>query len=103
MKKGTYAIFANDHYGLYAGLLESYDPQTRVAEVLRCRHVFRWYGRPGGISSLAASGICGPEASKSRIGEPCPSATLTGIVNVFACSDQAKESIEARGAEHESG
>ena len=32
------------------------------------RHVARWYGKTGGITSLAAHGLCGPDAGNSRIG-----------------------------------
>ena len=89
-----YAIIANASYGLFAGIVESFDPVTRVAEVRECRHVRYWYGRTGGITSLAAHGICGPRAAESRIGAPCR-ATLTQIVNVFDCSPEARASIES--------
>lgn len=90
-----YAILANERYGLYAGIVQSYDPVTRVALVVACRHVARWYGRTGGITSLAAHGLCGPNAHESRIGAATPDvATLTGIVNVFPCSSEARASIE---------
>ena len=89
----SYAILANDKYGLYAGIVLSYDPETRVAEVDACRHVAQWYGRTGGITSLAAHGLCGPKAGESRIGAPVR-ATLTGIVNLFECSAEARASIE---------
>ena len=91
----TYAILANDRYGLYAGVVESYDPVTRVARVAGCRHVARWYGKTGGITSLAVHGLCGPNASQSRIGAATSdAATLTGVVNVFPCSSAARASIE---------
>ena len=89
-----YAILANKSYGLYAGYIETYDPTTGVAEVCECRHVCRWYGRTGGITSLAAHGLCGPQAAESRIGASCR-ATLTGIVNIFECSPTAQASLEA--------
>jgi hypothetical protein len=89
-----YAILANKSYGLYAGLVESFNPVTGVAVVKECRHVARWYGKTGGITSLAAHGLCGPNASQSRIGAPVR-AELTGIVNVFDCSPESRASIEA--------
>lgn len=96
MKRKTerYAILANKSYGLYAGVVESFDAETGVAEVRDCRHVARWFGRTGGITSLAAHGLCGPRASESRIGAPVR-ATLSGIVNVFDCSAATRASIEA--------
>jgi hypothetical protein len=91
----TYAILANDRYGLYAGLVQSYDPVTRVAVVAACRHVARWHGKTGGITSLAAHGLCGPNGPQSRIGAPTSEpSTLTGIINVFPCSAAARTSIE---------
>lgn len=91
------AILCNRSYGIYYGEVESFDPKEGVAQVKNCRHVCRWYGRTGGITSLAAHGLCGPNATESRIGAPCD-ATLTGIVNVFACSPEAVATIEAAEA-----
>src|SRR5678810_1253178 len=93
-----FAILANKSYGLYVGIVESYDPVTGVAEVVGCRHVARWFGKTGGITSLAAHGLCGPRASESRIGAPTR-ATLTGIVNVFDCSPEARATFEAAKAQ----
>jgi hypothetical protein len=88
------AILANKSYGLYYGEVESFDSVHGIAIVRNCRHVCRWFGRTGGITSLAAHGLCGPRASESRIGAPVR-ATLTGIVNVFECSDEAAATLEA--------
>lgn len=93
-KSERYAIIANKSYGLYAGIVESFDAVNGIAEVRECRHVARWFGKTGGITSLAAHGLCGPKASESRIGAPTR-ATLTGVVNVFDCSTEARASIEA--------
>lgn len=92
--KKRYAIIANKSYGLYAGFIRSFDPVTSVAEVSECRHVARWYGKTGGITSLAVFGLCGPKANESRIGAPT-SATITGVVNIFDCSDVARSTIES--------
>jgi hypothetical protein len=97
-KKATKkAILCNKSYGIYFGEVQSYDAQEGVANVNNCRHVCRWYGKTGGITSLAAHGLCGPNATESRIGAACD-ATLTGIVNVFTCSPEAAATIEAAGA-----
>ena len=95
-KKAQYCIVANKSYGLYAGLVESFDAKNGVALVRECRHVARWHGKTGGITSLAAYGLCGPEAGKSRIGAPAPGVSiLTGVVNVFPCSTEARATFEA--------
>lgn len=77
-KVPQYKLFCNERYGIYAGLEESYDPVTRVAVVRDCRHVARWYGKTGGITSLAAHGLCGPNAGDSRIGAPTTDASGAG-------------------------
>jgi hypothetical protein len=93
--KKTVAILANERYGLYYGEVLTFDPVTRVAVVKACRHVARWYGRTGGITSLAVHGLCGPDKDKSRIGAPTTEpATLTAIVNVFPCSDEAQATFD---------
>lgn len=91
-----FSIIANKSYGLYAGFVESFDAVNGVVVVSECRHVARWYGKTGGITSLAAFGLCGQDADKSRIGAPAPGeSTLSGVVNVFPCSKEAQVSIEA--------
>jgi len=89
-----YAIIANERYGLYVGIVDEYNVTTRVVRAREVRHVARWYGRTGGITSLAVYGLCGPEAAQSRIGAPVVSATLTGIVNVFECTKIARSTFE---------
>lgn len=99
-KKPTekFAIIANKSYGLYAGIVEKFNPITGVAIVRDCRHVAQWYGKTGGITSLAVFGLCGDNAGKSRIGAPAPRSTLTGIVNVFECTKEARATIESAQA-----
>ena len=90
-----YAILANKSYGLYCGVVENFDPETGVAEVTDCRHIAHWRGRTGGITSLAAYGLCGPNTAESRIGAPCSRSTLTGIVNVIECTTASRATLEA--------
>lgn len=96
--KKQYAIIANKSYGLYAGIVEKVTPQpdgTLLVEAREVRHVARWFGKSGGITSLAVHGLCGRDAASSRIGAPSVAATLSGIVNIFECSTEARASIEA--------
>ena len=92
--KKRLAILANKSYGLYYGEIVSFDAKAGVAEVENCRHVCQWYGKTGGITSLAAYGLCGSRAKESRIGAPTR-ATLTGIVNVFEVSTEAAATFDA--------
>ena len=93
----VYSILGSRSYALYFGIVTSYDPATQTAVVKDCRHICEWRGKLGGITSLAADGICGERASESRIGIAAPSATLTEIINVFTCTDEAACSIIAAG------
>ena len=104
MKKTTkkserYAIIANKSYGLYVGIVDKFDAGTGsgdgVVEAREVRHVAQWFGKTGGITSLAVHGLCGPRATESRIGAPAPRATLTGIVNVIDCTPEARATFEA--------
>jgi hypothetical protein len=92
VKKKTH-ILANKSYGLYYASIVEYDPASGIAQVEGCRHIARWFGKTGGITSLAAYGLCGPRAGDSRIGAPCI-ATLTGIVNTFECSPEAARTFD---------
>ena len=84
------SILCNKSYGIYYGDVVSFDAKEGTAKVRNCRHVCRWFGKTGGITSLAAHGLCGPRASESRIGAAVAGVSdLTGIVNVFPCSAEA--------------
>ena len=94
-KKNNVCILCNDKYGIFYGDVKKYNPVTRVAVVAQCRHVSWWYGRTGGITSLARYGLCGPNKANSRVGAPTdrPS-VLTGIVNVFPASSEAQKTFD---------
>lgn len=93
-----YAIVANKSYGLYVGIVDKFDPGTGagdgVAEVREVRHVAQWFGKTGGITSLAVHGLCGPRAGESRVGAAAPRATLTGVANVIDCTPEARATFE---------
>jgi hypothetical protein len=87
-----YVIVGNQNYGLYFGQIEADDNEivaTKSVRMLNCQHIAKWYGRTGGITSLAAYGPCGPNAKNSRVGAAAPSVLLTGIVNVLDCTPEA--------------
>ena len=94
-QSGQYAVIANQSYGLYVGIVDSFDVKEKTVKAREVRHVARWFGKTGGITSLAVHGLCGPQAGDSRIGAPVASATLTGIVNVFECTQEARATFEA--------
>ncbi len=98
-----FVIVGNQSYGLYFGETEASDADVSATKSIRvdqCRHIAHWEGKTGGITSLAAFGPCGPKAKQSRIGAPCPSSLLMGVVNVLDCSPEAVAAfarIEASG------
>jgi len=84
-------LVGNQSYGLYIGYTSATDAEIVGSKSVRlraCRHVCQWFGRTGGITSLAAHGPCGPRANESRIGAPAD-AVLTGVVNVYDLSAEA--------------
>ena len=93
----VYSVLGNSNYGLYFGVVKDFDRINGIAEVLDCRHICAWYGLPGGITSLASHGICGPDAMNSRVALPSPRAVLRNIVNVFDCTELAAASIIEHG------
>ena len=89
-KPETTSILCNKSYGIYFGDVVSYDAKEGIAQVRNCRHVCQWFGKTGGVTSLATHGLCGPRAKESRIGAAVVGvSTLNGIVNVFPCSEEA--------------
>lgn len=91
-KKMRFVIVGNKSYGLYYGETDATDASVVETESIRltnCRHIAQWYGKTGGITSLAAHGPCGPNVSKCRIGAPAPSNLLLGVVNVIDCTSEA--------------
>lgn len=94
-KAERYAIITADGYGLYAGIIESHDLDRRVVVARELRSVRYWYGRTGGTTSLAVYGLCGPKASQSRIGAPAPRVTISGVLNVYDCTPEARATFEA--------
>lgn len=86
-----FVIVGNQSYGLYYGETDASDEQINESKAVRlygCRHIAQWYGKTGGITSLAAHGPCGPRVVDNRIGAPCD-ALLTGVVNVYDCTPEA--------------
>ena len=99
MNEERYAIIGTINYGLYAGIVDSIQPDpgtsTMTVTVRQCRHIPRWFGRTGGITSLAVYGICGPRAGESRIGAPAPQSTISGVRAIHDCTPEARATLEA--------
>ena len=103
-------LVANKSYGLYIGETTATDADlqetrgedgTMALTVTDCRHVARWFGKKGGITSLAMFGPCGTRVKESLVGAACPSSLLSGVVNVFELSKEAVAAfaaIEASGS-----
>lgn len=95
--KSRHVLVGNASYGLYIGETSASDKEIIASKAVRltnCRHVARWYGKTGGITSLAAFGPCGPYVADSRIGAPC-NALVTGVVNVLDLTPAAVAAFAA--------
>lgn len=86
-------VIGNDGYGLYYGRITATDAEiaaTKSVRVTRCRHIARWNGGPGGITSLPATG----PLKGSRIGGDV-TALITGVKNIFECTPEAVARFDA--------
>lgn len=106
MKKseGRFCIVGNGPYGLWFGRVIASDKEIAATHSVRlydARNIRYWYGRKGGITSLAAFGPCGPRVSECRIGAPIASTLLLDAKAVHLCSPEAVEAF-ARVKSHES-
>ena len=99
MKKSTkqaerknWVIVGNGSWGLWFGHILATDAQivkTKSVRLYEARNIRYWYGKNGGITSLAAFGPCGPRVSECRIGAPIAGTLLTDVKAVHMCSDEA--------------
>ncbi len=91
-----HVLVGNSNHGLYIGETDATDEEilaTKSVRLHNCRHVARWFGMTGGITSLAAHGPCGPRKMESLVGAPCR-ALITNVVNVFRLSHTAQTAFE---------
>lgn len=89
-------LITNNSYGIYYGEIDASDADivaSKSVRVTNCRHVCRWYGGTGGVTSLAQ---WGPTAGKdNRIGEPVASALITNVANVYDVPASAAAAFDA--------
>jgi hypothetical protein len=99
--KLRWAVIGNGNWGLYYGRTDGHNTEGKrwrsgdTLLILDCRHVCRWYGKKGGITSLAVFGICGPNAANSRIAAPAPESEIGDVRAVHYCTAVAVASIGA--------
>lgn len=90
--QGTHCIVGNGPYGLWFGRVKDNDAEVIKNHAVRlydARNIRYWYGRKGGITSLAAFGPCGPRVAECRIGAPVPSTLLLDVKSIIECSAEA--------------
>lgn len=84
-----WAIVGNGPWGLWFGRVRTSDAQVirdKAARIYDARGIRRWYGRRGGITSLAVYGLCGPRAAESRIGAPASSSLVLDVKAIHECT-----------------
>ena len=89
-------VVGNARYGLYYGYTDCSNEYVALYKAIRlygCRHITLWYSYQGGVTSLAAYGPTGPQASKSRVGAPADS-YLTDVVNIYECTADAVKAFD---------
>ena len=97
-KSKRWVIVGNGSYGLWFGQAIDSDSKIisdKAVRLYRARNIRRWYGKIGGITSLAAFGPCGPEAQKSRIGAEINSTLILDVKAVHDCSLEAVAAFSA--------
>lgn len=95
-----WVIVGNGPWGLWFGQAKATDAEiiaAKAVRVYRARNIRYWYGRSGGITSLARYGLCGPKASQSRIGAEIESTLLLDVKAVHTCSPEAVATFAAIG------
>lgn len=91
-----HVIVGNGPWGLWFGQIEATDAEIvagRSVRVYNARNIRYWYGRKGGIASLAAFGPCGPRMHESRIGAPIESTLLLDVKAIHTCAPEAVEAF----------
>lgn len=85
-------------YGLWFGYITKHDadtPSLTSVKLFKARSIRYWYGRSGGITSLATHGLCGPRAKESRVGNPAPFSNVVEVKAIHACTPEATATFES--------
>lgn len=93
-----WVIVGNGSWGLWFGQVKDADEKIiseKAVRLYRARNIRYWYGKNGGITSLAAFGPCGPRAKDSRIGAEISSTLLLEVKAVHDCSPEAVAAFAA--------
>jgi len=91
-KSERWAIVGHGPYGLSYGLVKDDDAKIvadKSVRLYRARNIRLWYGKRGGITSLAAFGPCGPKMQDSRIGAEISSMLLLEVKAIHDCTPEA--------------
>jgi hypothetical protein len=91
-----WVIVGNGSYGLWFGHIKSTDAEVvknKSVRLYEARNIRYWHGKTGGVTSLAAFGLCGPRMAESRIGATIASTLLLDVAAIHECSAEAVESF----------
>lgn len=97
-KKMRWVIVGNGPWGLWFGRTATKDRDVIASKAVRlndARNIRYWYGKIGGITSLAAFGPCGPRVNESRIGASIASTLLLDVKAIHDCSPEAVAAFAA--------
>ena len=85
-------------YGLWFGYItveDAANPGLQSVKLHRARNIRCWHGRTGGITSLAAHGLCGPKAKESRVGDEIEWTNIVEVKAIHKCSPEAEGTFAA--------
>jgi hypothetical protein len=88
----NWVIVGKGTWGLWFGWIsdkDAADPSISSLRLYEARNIRYWYGRTGGITSLAAFGPCGPRFRDNRIGSAIPWSNLNEVKAVHSCTAEA--------------
>jgi hypothetical protein len=97
-KKINWCIVGNGPYGLWFGEVRASDAEvakTHSVRLYHARNIRYWYGRNGGITSLAAYGPCGARQRDSKIGAEIESTLLLDVKAIHTCAPEAVANFAA--------
>lgn len=88
---GQYVILHATNAGVFAGVLDAYDPTTRTAQLTDARRIWYWEGAAS-ITELALRGVAHPTRCKIP---GSASEIVTEIIELIPCTPAAETNLRA--------
>ena len=89
--KRPFVIVRTYSAGVHAGELVKRD--GKEVQLANARRIWRWYG----ANTLHEMSLAGLDTKQSRVSKPVASIVLTEVIEVIACTSEARAVIESAG------